>query len=343
MTWFPSDAKGNPLPPFSPLDTIDQKGGLFPSIENDSPWTFEEVNATYPSTTGIWESVREVWRLSTFEELSTGDRTWTALMKAWMVRHFEVCREAEVQPYGPVVEYLRHVVQQNLISGEGLLSLGVKMPKTPKTGRPTLRAKLPYVLVPPTLVQHIPKRKEVTPNSPTTTTQGEETEAMDEEWKGSNVEVQETELGASRRGLESLQMFDDIVNNLELPRMMIQEWYTDFIGARLAEDSQRMRLDSQKDAWEDIGQKFQARLLGNSAMVVDSAPVTGLLKPRVLSPQVEESMVEDPEKIVEDPGTPVQSEALSSSESEDEFTMKKEGKKRAVPKEEKKAEEAEGE
>jgi hypothetical protein len=75
------------------------------------------------------------------------------------------------------------VVQQNLISGEGLLSLGVKMPKTPKTGRPMLRAKLPYVLVPPTLVQHIPKRKEVTPNSPTTTTQGEETEAMDEEWK----------------------------------------------------------------------------------------------------------------------------------------------------------------
>lgn len=94
-----------------------------------------------------------------------------------------MCREAGVQPYGPVVEYLRHVVQRNLISGEGLPSTEVKALKTPKTGRPSLRAKLPYVLVPPSPVQRIPKRKEVTPDSPTTTTRGEETEAMDEEWK----------------------------------------------------------------------------------------------------------------------------------------------------------------
>ncbi|KAF9786652.1 hypothetical protein BJ322DRAFT_1106783 [Thelephora terrestris] len=183
MTWCPSDAKGNPLPPFGPLDAIDRKGGLFPSIENDSPWTFEEVKVAYPSTKGIWESVREVWRLSTFEELGTGDRTWTVLVKAWIVRHYEVCREAGVQPYGPVVEYLRHVVQRNLISGEGLPSTEVKALKTPKTGRPSPRAKLPYVLVPPSPVPRIPKRKEVTPDSPTTTTRDEETEAMDEEWK----------------------------------------------------------------------------------------------------------------------------------------------------------------
>ncbi|KAF9777805.1 hypothetical protein BJ322DRAFT_1025537 [Thelephora terrestris] len=52
MTWCPSDAKGNPLPPFGPLDAIDRKGGLFPSIKNDSPWTFEEVKVAYPSTKG---------------------------------------------------------------------------------------------------------------------------------------------------------------------------------------------------------------------------------------------------------------------------------------------------
>jgi hypothetical protein len=90
MAWFPTDAKGNPLPSFGPLDAVDQKGGRFPSIENDSPWTFEEVKAAYPSTTRVWESVREVWRLSAFEELGTGDRTWTALVKAWMVSFLKV-------------------------------------------------------------------------------------------------------------------------------------------------------------------------------------------------------------------------------------------------------------
>ncbi|KAF9782436.1 hypothetical protein BJ322DRAFT_1111298 [Thelephora terrestris] len=134
MAWNPSDDNGNKLLLFGPLDEVDKQGSLFPKKENDLPWTFEEVKAAYPTTKGIWESVYEIWRLRLFEEVSTGDRTWSTLLRAWMMRHFAVCREAEVQLYCPVVDYLRHVVQRNLINGEELLSTEVKAPKTPKPG-----------------------------------------------------------------------------------------------------------------------------------------------------------------------------------------------------------------
>jgi hypothetical protein len=98
------------------------------------------------------------------------------------MRHFAVCEELGVNPYGPVVAYAKHVVDRKLVDGEGLPSTELK---TPKTTRPKPKAKapkVPFVLIETPPPRRRNKRKEFTPESPTTV-RSEETEAMDEEWK----------------------------------------------------------------------------------------------------------------------------------------------------------------
>jgi hypothetical protein len=146
------------------------------------------------------------------------------------------------------------------------------------------------------------------------------------------------DLRADRSQLESLQQFDDIVEDKEIPKIALFERYAEFRHARIAEDSRRVLLDSRKDAWEYLDQKFLARLREDHAMIVDEEPVAGPSQPRNVSPVAEE-------KIVEDQEAPVEVGILRSSDSEDEYALvsKSEGKKKAAPRGEKKGEEAEEE
>jgi hypothetical protein len=146
------------------------------------------------------------------------------------------------------------------------------------------------------------------------------------------------DLRANRSQLESLQQFDDIVDDKEIPKIALFERYAEFRHARIAEDSRRVLLDSRKDAWEYIDQKFLARLREDHAMLVDGEPVAGPSQPRDVSPVAEEMIVEDQE-------APVEVGNLMSSVSEDEYALvsKSEGKRKAVPREEKECGEAEEE